>query len=383
MQPIIPPRVYHFADQHAENECETMSNIACIDLFCGAGGLTHGMKLEGLNVVAGIDVDGACRHPFEANNGATFVNGDVSKLSSDFLNNLFGDADVRVLAGCAPCQPFSTYSHRYETAGTPRWGLLYHFSRLIRDARPELVTMENVPSVAKHSVFSHFVEALEELGYYVSRHIIDCTMYGLPQSRRRMVLLASKYKPIAIIAPTHSRVTTVREAIGSLPEIGHGTSNDVDLLHTASRLSELNLDRIRASRPGGTWRDWPEHLIAACHRRDTGRTFPGVYGRMEWDLPSPTLTTQFFGFGNGRFGHPEQDRALSLREGAILQGFPQTYSFVPNGQAVSFKGLGRMIGNAVPVTLGEVIGRSIRSHLDSVAGSVGETATEKRHSRVA
>lgn len=362
---------------------ETMSQIACIDLFCGAGGLTHGLKLEGVNVVAGIDVEEACRHPFEANNEAVFINGDVSKLGSEFVGSLFGNADVRILAGCAPCQPFSTYSHRYDTTGTPRWGLLYHFSRLIRDTRPQMVTMENVPSVAKHSVFMHFVEALEELGYHVSQQVIDCTHYGLPQSRRRMVLLASKYAPIVVVAPTHSRATTVRDAIGTLPRIEHGASSETDLLHTASRLSELNLQRIRASRPGGTWRDWPEHLVALCHRRNTGRTFPGVYGRMVWDEPSPTLTTQFFGFGNGRFGHPEQDRALSLREGAILQGFPQSYSFVPKGQPVGFKGLGRMIGNAVPVTLGEVIGRSIKAHIDCVFGSVGEVATEERHSRVA
>lgn len=135
------------------------------------------------------------------------------------------------------------------------------------------------------------------------------------------------------------------------------------MLHAASKLSDLNLERIRASRPGGTWRDWPEHLVADCHRRETGRTYPGVYGRMEWDEPAPTLTTQFYGFGNGRFGHPEQDRAISLREGAILQGFPKSYSFLPDGAPVHFKTLGRMIGNAVPVTLGEVIGRSIAAHL--------------------
>lgn len=138
-------------------------------------------------------------------------------------------------------------------------------------------------------------------------------------------------------------------------------------MHAASKLSELNLERIRASRPGGTWRDWPKHLVADCHRRETGQTYPGVYGRMHWDEPAPTLTTQFYGFGNGRFGHPKQDRAISLREGAILQGFPKSYSFIPKGAPVHFKALGRMIGNAVPVTLGEVIGQSIASHLGGQA----------------
>jgi DNA (cytosine-5)-methyltransferase 1 len=157
---------------------------------------------------------------------------------------------------------------------------------------------------------------------------------------------------------------TVREAIGKLPAIRQGTAHPKDPLHSAAKLSDLNLKRIRASRPGGTWRDWPKHLIADCHKRDTGYSYPGVYGRMAWDEPAPTLTTQFFGFGSGRFGHPEQDRAISLREGAILQGFPRSYSFIPEGAPVHFRVLGRMIGNAVPVTLGEMIGQSISAHLD-------------------
>jgi DNA (cytosine-5)-methyltransferase 1 len=123
------------------------------------------------------------------------------------------------------------------------------------------------------------------------------------------------------------------------------------------------MERMRASKPGGTWRDWPSHLVAECHRKPTGKTYPGVYARMAWDEPSPTLTTQFYGFGNGRYGHPEQDRAISLREGAILQGFPKRYSFVKKGEPVHFKVLGRLIGNAVPVTLGRVIGKSVKAHL--------------------
>jgi len=352
-----------------------MADIACVDLFCGAGGLTHGLVSEGITVVAGIDVDEACRYPFEANNAAKFINEDVGRLTPKRLEELFGVAEIRVLAGCAPCQPFSTYAQRYDVIGSPRWGLLYQFGRLVKRTRPDLVTMENVPSVAKHTVFADFVETLQKLGYHVHHKVVDCSVYGLPQNRRRMVLLASRLGPIELIAPTHSRPTTVRDAIGTLEPISQGEAHPTDALHAASKLSDLNLQRIRASRPGGTWRDWPRHLVADCHRRETGRTYPGVYGRMVWDEPAPTLTTQFYGFGNGRFGHPEQDRAISLREGAILQGFPQSYSFVPDGASVHFKTLGRMIGNAVPVTLGKVIGRSIVAHL----GIEGEmTKREKR-----
>lgn len=338
-------------------------NNSCVDLFCGAGGLTHGLISEGINVVAGVDLDEACRHPFEANNDARLIKGDVGELTAKRLDELFGDAAIKILAGCAPCQPFSTYSQRYDVLGSPRWGLLYHFARLVKATSPDVVTMENVPSVAKHEVFDDFVRSLEKLGYFVHRDVVDCSLYGLPQGRKRMVLLASRLGPITIVTPSKGLTRTVRDAIGELPPIEQGQFDPRDPLHCASKLSELNLERIQASVPGGTWRDWPKHLIADCHQRETGRTYPAVYGRMEWDQPAPTLTTQFFGFGNGRYGHPEQDRAISLREGAILQGFPRSYSFSAPGTRAHFKELGRLIGNAVPVTLGRVLGQSISEHL--------------------
>ena len=343
-----------------------MCEVACIDFFCGAGGLTHGLISAGINVVAGLDVDEACRHPFEANNkGARFINQDVGKVSTKRINELLGNADIRILAGCAPCQPFSSYTRSCNVVESPRWGLLRQFEKQIRGVRPDLVTMENVPLVIQHSVFNDFVRALQEMKYHIYQDVVDCSRYGLPQSRRRMVLLASRLGPINLLDPTHNLLTTVRNAIGKLSPISQGGTDPKDPLHVASKLSELNLRRIRASQPGGTWRDWPKYLVAECHQRETGRTYPGVYGRMVWDEPSPTLTTQFYGFGNGRFGHPVQDRAISLREGAILQGFPKFYSFTPKGVPVRYKVLGRMIGNAVPVTLGKVIGQSIALHLEA------------------
>jgi DNA (cytosine-5)-methyltransferase 1 len=150
-----------------------------------------------------------------------------------------------------------------------------------------------------------------------------------------------------------------------------GGSDPNDSLHRASSLSKLNLERIKASKPGGSWRDWDKSLLAECHRKQSGKTYPGVYGRMEWDTPAPTITTQCFGYGNGRFGHPEQDRAISLREAAILQTFPEDYCFLPHTERISFSRIGRMIGNAVPVRLGEVIALSILSHLRNYDGSIG------------
>jgi DNA (cytosine-5)-methyltransferase 1 len=350
--------------QPSRRQSRTHEALACVDLFCGAGGLTHGLIKAGINVKAGVDVERACRHPYEANNpGATFHSRDITTLQASDLSSWFGEATTRVLAGCAPCQPFSTYSQRYETVGTERWGLLKQFARLVEDVLPEVVTMENVPTVTKHSVFDDFVAALEVLKYHVWYAVVDCADYGLPQQRRRTVLLASRRGPITLSAVEVPVRKTVRDALGGLPVLRHGGSDASDPLHSASRLSALNLERIKASRPGGTWRDWPKHLVAECHRKKTGKTYSGVYGRMCWDRPAPTLTTQFFGFGNGRFGHPSQARGLSLREGAILQGFPREYSFVPPGEPIQFKALGRLIGNAVPVELGRAIGESIIEHV--------------------
>lgn len=344
-----------------------MIDISCVDLFCGAGGLTHGFALEGIPVRAGIDLDPACRFPYESNNDARFLERDISQVTADEINELFGDTELKILAGCAPCQPFSTYAQRYESDGVNgKWGLLYQFARLVRETEPDIVTMENVPTVVRHQVFQDFVTALQNLSYHVWYGVVDSSMYGVPQSRRRMVLLASRFGEIRMIDPTHSQPVTVEEAIGDMPIIGAGESHPQDRLHVTSTLSDKNLQRIRISKPGGTWRDWPEHLRADCHKSRTGKTYPSVYGRMEWQKPAPTMTTQCYGFGNGRFGHPEQDRAISLREAAIFQSFPKNYSFMPEDAVVNFTALGRMIGNAVPVELGRAIAKSITNHLSAV-----------------
>ena len=343
-----------------------VKKASCVDLFCGAGGLTHGFILEGLSVAAGIDLDPACRFPYETNNGARFIERDIKQITVDEVRDLFDDAEVKILAGCAPCQPFSTYAQRYDSDGRDgKWRLLYEFARLVQGIRPEIITMENVPNVARHEVFLAFVSTLKRLGYDIWFDVVDSFRYGVPQMRRRIVLLASIHGDITMTEATHAQPETVRQAIGHLPPLSAGDADPVDRLHVASALSERNLKRIRASRPGGSWRDWPADLVADCHRVESGRTYTGVYGRMEWDRPAPTMTTQCYGFGNGRFGHPEQDRAITLREAAIIQSFPRDYAFIPDDGEVSFKALGRLIGNAVPVELGRAIARSINEHLAS------------------
>ncbi|MCQ3805319.1 MAG: DNA cytosine methyltransferase [Acidimicrobiia bacterium] len=337
---------------------------ATVDIFCGAGGLSYGMQKAGVKVVAGIDIDPACRHPFEANVSAPFHERDIADVSAGFVASLFPDTGPRVLAGCAPCQPFSAYTSG-RAASVRQWGLLDRFGALVTEIKPEVVTMENVPRLTGRSVFEGFLSLLRKAGYQCTHRVVRCAAYGVPQTRSRLVLLASLLGGIDLAPPTHpdNGWVTVRDSIGHLESIPAGGAAEADPLHKASGLSKKNLRRIRAAKAGGTWRDWDRTLRVPCHTRPSGRTYPSVYGRMEWDLPAPTITTQFHGFGNGRFGHPEQDRAISIREGALLQTFPADYSFVPEDTIVNIGPVARLIGNAVPVKLAEAIGKSIVDHL--------------------
>lgn len=342
----------------------TLPSINCVDLFCGLGGLTHGLVRGGIRVTAGVDLDPAARFAYENNNSASFYEYDIRSLSSQDLNKMFGDSDFRLLAGCAPCQPFSTYSRAgRHNRRSEMWNLLSEFGRLIREVQPDFVTMENVSQLVHHPIFKRFLEDLAD--YSVSHSIVECARYGVPQTRKRLVLLASKLGAIDLESPENWQDSgaTVQRTISGLSPLAAGETDTNDALHSACRLSDINLRRIKASKPGGTWRQWNKSLIASCHRKASGATFPSVYGRMKWEEPSPTITTQCFGYGNGRFGHPEQDRAITLREAALLQTFPSNYRFLADGERVRFSVLGRLIGNAVPVRLGEVIATSIVRHV--------------------
>ena len=346
-------------------------SIVAVDLFCGVGGLTYGLQKSGIKVVAGVDVDEKCKFAFEENNGASFIHKSIKEITSKEISKLYPAESLMVLVGCAPCQPFSMHTQKEKDRETKDdWGLLYHFLKLIKEVEPDVVSMENVPQIIKHTVFSDFVDGLESKGYYINWQNVYCPDYGIPQNRRRLVLLASQLGEIKLIAPTHKpeNYKTVKMAIGNLEPIEAGASSKKDRLHKSAALSKVNLKRIQKSVPGGSWRDWDENLRADCHRKETGNTYGSVYARMEWDKPAPTITTQFFGFGTGRFGHPEQDRAISIREGAILQTFPRKYQFIPSTSPVELKRLGKYIGNAVPVRLGEIIGKSITKHLEEYNG---------------
>lgn len=342
----------------------TSSAVSAVDLFCGAGGLTHGLLQSGIKVEAGIDIDGQAEHAFVKNNPRVkFLKWDVSRKYSPSISKLFDKDKHRLLAGCAPCQPFSKLTQAIEKHQC--WDLLDNFGRYVKGIRPEFVTMENVPELADRGreVFDRFLSLLGRLGYHVDWEVVKCERYGVPQARRRLVLLASLLGDISIPAGSYrypSQWKTVRDTISHLPPLDVGEECPDDPLHAASQLSPLNLRRIRATpHNGGTRQDWPDELVLDCHRKKSGERYYSIYGRMWWDKPAPTMTTLCTGIGNGRFGHPEQDRSITLREAALFQSFPRSYEFWPTDQRVNRKAVSRMIGNAVPPQLAKALGRAI------------------------
>ncbi len=351
-------------------------DFSVVDLFCGVGGLTHGFVKQKFKVDAGVDFDKSCEYAFEKNNKSKFFHRDVTNFSSDELRLMYASGKRKILVGCAPCQPFSIYNHRgsnkTKTKSTDeKWKLLYSFAELIEEVEPEIVSMENVPLLMKFEggkVFKDFIKRLEAKNYFVSYYVVNAQDYGVPQRRRRLVLFGSKHGKIELIEKTvkGKKYVTVKDAIGNLPPVEDGVSHPSDALHRARKLTDLNKRRIQATKEGGFWRDWDESLWLECHKKESGKTFRSVYGRMKWNEVAPTMTTYCTGLGNGRFGHPEQDRAITLREAALIQSFPKSYKFFDPKGTFSSPTIARQIGNAVPVGLGVAIAKSIKNHIKEI-----------------
>lgn len=356
--------------------------ITAVDLFCGAGGLSYGLEQAGISVNVGVDKDPACKHAYGQNIDAEYRQTDVRPLSQDpeRVARMFPwDSDLDVLGACAPCQPYSTMGHSKDKTHKDhqKWGLLNNVKNIVEYVEPDIVVTENVLQVRKDDVYDEFVQTLEDLGYHVNddeNKNVYCPEYGIPQNRKRWVMMASKEGPISLPDPLfedESKYPTVRETIGHLPPLQAGEVHPDHDLHQSRTLSDKNLERIRNMVPGGDWRLWEEeeltHLLADCHKKSSGRSYKAPYSRMEPDKVAPTITTQFYNYGSGRFGHydTDQDRALSLLEGALLQTFPEDYDFYDEWDKVGVKNLGRLIGNAVPPLLGEHIGRGILSHVSA------------------
>ena len=240
-----------------------MPKIEVVDLFCGTGGLSYGMKSCGLHIVSGFDIDPTCRFAYETNNEAQFNYKDIREVKGEEIKRLYAKRAIRVLAGCAPCQPFSPYAHTNKTKDPNKYDLLYEFGRLVKEVQPDIVTMENVPSILTFSlkpVFPNFVNILKEEGYNVYYQVVFCPDYGIPQTRKRLVLLASRLGAISLIARTHTpdNYKTVGDTIRDLEPIEAGGVSRTDPLHRCRSLSSTNLLRIQKTPYGGGWKDWPE-----------------------------------------------------------------------------------------------------------------------------
>jgi DNA (cytosine-5)-methyltransferase 1 len=267
------------------------------------------------------------------------------------------------------------HSKTKSTSDHDKWGLLDDLRKIVEYVEPGVVVTENVLQVRKDEVYGDFVSTLEELGYVINdddNKNVYCPEYGIPQNRKRWVLIASRHGKIELPKPLYadeSEYPTVKETIGHLPPIKAGEVHENHELHRSRVLSEKNLERIRHMEPGGDWRLWEEeeleHLLADCHKRDSGRSYKAPYSRMRPDEVAPTITTQFYNYGSGRFGHYDtsQDRALSILEGALLQTFPEDYAFFEDLEDVGVKNLGRLVGNAVPPKLAEILGEAIVEHV--------------------
>ena len=344
------------------------SPVSAVDLFCGAGGLTFGLLQSGIKVEAGIDIDIQSKHAYISNNpGSSFLPWDVGRKQYTSIEKLFTPGKYRLLAGCAPCQPFSKLTHGIKNHRA--WSLLDNFGRFINRIQPELVTMENVPELAGRGIeiFERFIQRLEKLDYSLDWQIVSCQKYGVPQGRKRLVLLASRLGPISVPSGSYqypSQWKSVRDTIGDLPELESGEEDIDDRLHGAPLLSNTNLKRVRATpHDGGTRHNWPDELVLDCHKKKSGKSYCSIYGRMWWDKPAPTMTTLCTGYGNGRFGHPEQDRSITLREASLFQSFPRSYEFWPKNEQLNRSAVSRMIGNAVPPKLAKSLGQAIMEHV--------------------
>lgn len=334
--------------------------LTAVDLFSGCGGLTQGLKKADFRVVGAIDNDPLSVETYTANHPevCTFEM-DIRDLTVGSFKRKTGlrKGELDLLAGCPPCQGFSTLRTLNGAVGVedPRNDLLFEFQRFVEDLRPKAVMMENVPGLERDRRFKEFCTWMGQIGYIGDHRVLNAADYGVPQRRRRLIYLAGLGKPIPFAPPSPNR-KTVRDAIGSLPRPG-GSGDPVHDI--PERRSEKVLELIkRIPKNGGSRSDLPDDEQLECHQKCNG--FYDIYGRMAWDEPAPTITSGCFNPSKGRFLHPVQDRAITMREAALLQGFPRRYKFptVQNKSAIA-----SMAGNALPPPFIEAHARAVRAAL--------------------
>jgi DNA (cytosine-5)-methyltransferase 1 len=333
--------------------------MIAVDFFCGGGGLTRGLLDANVNVILGIDSDESCQETYEKNNSpARFLCKDIRKLKPrelrPFLKGI--NKDELLFAACAPCQPFT--KQRREFSNHHLKSLLGQVQKFVRTFKPAHILVENVPGILKvkgFSAFRRFEKELTTRGYKVSINILDAKHYGVPQTRRRLILIASRLFQPTPPEPTHGPklrdFVTVKDAIRKYPPIKAGESHLNIPNHRAASISKTNFRRLRNTpSDGGNRFAWPAELRLECHKKYLGHT--DVYGRLPWGKPAPALTCKCWSISNGRYGHPEQNRAISLREAAALQSFDDDYVFYGS----SITRIAMQIGNAVAVKMAKASG---------------------------
>jgi DNA (cytosine-5)-methyltransferase 1 len=341
--------------------------LTAIDLFAGCGGLTQGLRKAGFRVLGAVENDEKAAATYRLNHPSTYLWGrDIRLVSAGSLRRKLrlrkGDLDL--LAGCPPCQGFSTMRtlNGWRSVRDTRNDLVSEFVRFVEALRPKAVMMENVPGLAKNRRFVDMCERLEALGYRGEFHILNAASFGVPQRRRRLIYLAGLNMRLSFAKPWLD-FPTVRDAIGSMPDAGRSG----DAIHD---IPENRTDRVRARiksipRNGGGRADLPDGEQLRCHKRCDG--FKDVYGRMAWDELAPTITSGCFNPSKGRFLHPTRDRAITVREAALLQGFPRSYKFDVRHGKVS---LSLMVGNALPPPFVAAHARQVRKDLLAIGGRV-------------
>lgn len=341
--------------------------LKAVDFFCSGGGMSYGMQKAGIKILAGIDIDPNCEETYKANiNDAEFILADVFELNEKELAkqlSLTKNDNNLILIGCSPCQ-FWSIINTDKTKSKKSKNLLNEFSRFVEYFNPGYVVVENVPGVLKRqkeSGLMNFIKRLEKKDFKVHFKVHEVSEYGVPQHRQRFTLIANRVTNKELIpVPLTTKKLTVRDVIGEhngFKKVKAGHRDASSFMHTVAGLADINLKRLAAtSKDGGTRISYAhnEKLAPDCHKNDT-INFKDTYGRMWWDRPAPTITTKFISISNGRFAHPEENRALSLREGAVLQSFPKDYIFKTTNIAIA----ARMIGNAVPPKYAEAIAKSI------------------------
>jgi DNA (cytosine-5)-methyltransferase 1 len=336
--------------------------VSAIDFFSGCGGTSVGFQEAGLHIVGAIDHDQDSTETFKLNfPGTTVIKRDIRDVTIDEVEAMTS-GDIQLFSGCAPCQPFSR-QNKHQSLSDPRRILLQQFQRFVSALRPELVIVENVPGLqtaTKNGPLEVFLHELARQGYHTESTVLRALELGVPQERRRLVIVASRIGTPALPAATHVvtkyPARTVRETISHLRPLSAGDVDKFDPDHASMRLSTANKARIRATPEGGDRRDWDRALLSDCHLVHGGHT--DAYGRMWWDRPASGLTTRCLSYSNGRFGHPEQDRAISLREAALIQTFPPNFRF--QGSLTS---KARQVGNAVPPLMAKrVVQALLNSH---------------------